>query len=499
MSDDWLGKRANLSPVNIALIDGETQEEWTYKKLHDKALQWALLFNYRKIKKGDRVLLLAKNTPVFFELLFACSKVGCVLVPLNWRLSQQELTEIINHAEPALLFLDQEAEKSFPSLKELGYEWRSLSTALFHVHNTEESKQLLGHNEEEEELPWLMIYTGGTTGKPKGVVLTNKSVNWNAYNTIISWGLSSDDKTLTYLPLFHTGGINALSIPILMAGGTVIVANKFSSKEAVHLLHDYQCTIALFVPTMYHMLVEDDLFRKMPFSSMKAFLSGGAPCPISVYDKFQEKNLPFKEGYGLTEAGPNNFYIHPNDAKRKKGSVGKPMLLNDIKIVDEEGKEVETNEVGELLIKGNHLFKNYFKNQSATNEALRNGWLHTGDLARVDQDGDYYIVGRKKEMIISGGENIYPLEIENVLLAHPYVKEATVIGVNDDKWGEKVVAYVSQKKAKVFTSQQIIDYMRQILASYKIPKEIVILDELPKTDVGKINKKKLLNEYNKVV
>lgn len=489
---NWMERRASLFPDDIALIDGVTREEWTYKKLNEKAVQWALCLRENGVTKGDRVLVLAYNSPELFEVLFACKKVGAIFVPLNWRLSSQELAEAVAHSDPTLFIYDRHTEELALCIEK---EVRCVSI---------ESPLLLQRNgtisvlvDLKEDDPWMMIYTGGTTGKSKGAVLSYRSVNWNAYNTIISWGFTQKETTLTYLPMFHTGGLNALSIPILMAGGTVVVANKFLPEDAIDLIHDFKCTIVLFVPTMYHMIVTNVHFDRMPFSTIKVFLSGGAPCPHFIYDRFLERGLPFKEGYGLTEAGPNNFYIHHDQAAFKRGSIGKPMLFNDAKIVDDKGKEVGMNEVGELLIKGKHVFKEYFRNGEATKKALHGGWLYTGDMAKYDEDYDYYIVGRKKEMIISGGENIYPVEIEHVLLQHPDVDEAAIIGVEDDKWGQKSVAFIVPKASRMLDKNRLNSYMKQTLASYKIPKDMNLITELPKTSVGKIDRKKLVEEYGK--
>ncbi|MGI8386133.1 AMP-binding protein [Robertmurraya sp. P23] len=290
--------------------------------------------------------------------------------------------------------------------------------------------------------PLAIIYTGGTTGKPKGVVLTHKSILWNSINTVASWGLTSEDITLNYLPLFHTGGLNALAIPILMAGGKVVLASDFDPVEAVLFLNEYCCTIALFVPTMYHLMVQTPEFQASHFPSMKTFLSGGAPCPLELYEPFQKKNLFFKEGYGLTEAGPNNFYIHPLEARRKKGSVGKPKLFNDVKLLGQDGKEVSEGEVGEIVIVGKHTFSHYWNNIEATDQAKKGEWLYTGDLGRVDEEGYYYIVGRKKDIIITGGENVYPLEIEHWISSLSEVEEVAVVGLPDPKWGEVVTAFI---------------------------------------------------------
>jgi fatty-acyl-CoA synthase len=337
----------------------------------------------------------------------------------------------------------------------------------------------------------LLIYTGGTTGKPKGVVLSYKAVNWNAFNTIVSWNLSSDDCTLNYMPLFHTGGLNALSIPILMAGGTVVVGKKFNPQDAVKALNDYNTTISLFVPTMYQSIIKTEDFQHSTFPTVKVFLSGGAPCPLTVYNAFQQKGLSFKEGYGLTEAGPNNFIIHPEVAAKKRGSVGKCMQFNQIKILDSEGKKCKVNEIGELFIKGNHVFTEYWKNPEETAKVKKDGWLRTGDLAKQDQDGDIYIIGRIKEMIITGGENVYPQEVEQCIITHPKVTEVAVVGTPDPHWGEVVTAFIVGEN-KFNNIEEIQEHCRKFLGGYKIPRRIFFVAELPKTHVGKLDKKRLI-------
>ena len=322
-----------------------------------------------------------------------------------------------------------------------------------------------------------MIYTVGTTAKPKGAVLSHRAIIWNSVSTIASWNLTNEDTTVTYLPLFHTGGLNALSIPILMAGGKVVLANDFTPEKAIDNLLKHKCTIVLFVPTMHHMLVKSQQFHEAGFPDMKLFLSGGAPCPLEIYEAYKKKGIAFKEGYGLTEAGPNNFYIDPSEANVKRGSVGKPMLFHSIKLLDEDGSEVPDGQVGELAIKGKHAFSYYWNNEAATNHVWKNGWLHTGDLARKDEEGYYYIVGRKKEMIITGGENVYPLEIEHWLCSHLSIQEAAVIGVADEKWGEAVTAFIVLEEGAALPEGEVKKYCRQKLGNYKVPKNIYSVEE----------------------
>ena len=351
---------------------------------------------------------------------------------------------------------------------------------------------------DDPKLPWLIIYTGGTTGKPKGVVLSYEAVTSNAINTVISWGLTDADCTLNYMPLFHTGGINALALPILLVGGTVVIGQKFDPERAIRAIDEYKTTISLFVPTMYQLMTQTAYFEQSTFPTVKVFLSGGAPCPKPIYERFKARGLKFKEGYGLTEAGPNNFVIDANVAMTKKGAVGKSMLFNEVQVMNENGEPCSEGEVGELWLKGSHVFRYYWNNEQETNATFHNGWLKTGDLAKFDEDGDFYIVGRKKEMIITGGENVYPQEVEQCLITHPAVQEVTVIGVPDEKWGECVVAFIvlTDKDGAAAAdfgalAVELKEHCKKRLANYKIPKHLNFVEELPKTVVGKIDKKQL--------
>ncbi|QED47178.1 acyl-CoA synthetase [Cytobacillus dafuensis] len=487
---DWLENRARLTPDSIALIEAEKNQMLTYKEINNRANGLAGWLADQGIGKGDRVALLSPNHISYFDLLFACGKLGAIFVPVNWRLSSEEIKYILQDCTPKIIG----CHSNFSNIvmKVTNKHSKMIQT------NSDRYEQIVKNKIEGMEKtafletdPLIIIYTGGTTGKPKGVVLSHQSIIWNAINTIISWGLNEKDVTLTYLPLFHTGGLNALSIPLLMSGGKVVIADQFDPVQAMDYLNSYKCTIVLFVPTMYHMISEKPEFSYASFPFTKTFLSGGAPCPLEIYAKFKNKGLQFKEGYGLTEAGPNNFFIGLEDADRKRGSVGKPMIINEVKIVKEDGTEARENETGELLIKGKHTFSHYWNNEEATKDAKKNDWLHTGDLARKDSEGYYYIVGRKKEIIITGGENVYPLEIEQWLSAHPDINEAAVIGLPDEKWGERVSAFISLKVDGALTVEEVQMYCRSKLGSYKIPRTIVILDELPKTHVGKVDKKEL--------
>ncbi|WP_449539387.1 acyl-CoA synthetase [Ferdinandcohnia sp. Marseille-Q9671] len=494
---DWIANRARLSPDSIAVVDGETGNRFTFHDLNKRSTNIGNYFKSIGIQKGDRVALMSPNDVSYFDFLFACGKIGAIFVPLNWRLSSSEIEYILLDSSPNLIALSSGLEdlirnkETKKKLKVDSEEYHNLASGEIDFF---ESAEHITEND-----PLAIIYTGGTTGKPKGVVLSHQSIIWNGLNTILSWNLSAEDVTLTYMPMFHTGGLNALSIPILMMGGKVVIARNFEPTRAIQIINQEECTIVLLVPTMYHMMVNSPTFKDITFPTMHTFLSGGAPCPLEIYQAFEEKGLSFKEGYGLTEAGPNNFYIDPKISRFRRGSVGKAMFFNDVKIVSPEGMEVEPGEVGELVIRGKHVFHHYWNNPNATKEAYQDGWLYTGDLAKCDKEGYHYIVGRKKEMIISGGENVYPLEVEQCISKHPAINEVAVIGVPHEKWGEMVVAVVSLKSCQHVSKKEITEFCKSKIGKYKVPKEFIFVKDIPKTHVGKIDKNHLQKTYENLV
>lgn len=484
---NWLENRARVTPRAIAIIDAESKRKWSYAELNQRSTAAASWLVNKGIQKGDRVALFSPNHISYFDMLFACAKIGAIFVPINWRLAEEEIQYILQDCTPKLAGVHSSFLEKINQIQFLHSIYFEIESEVY----LEDFKPTLPAVDLSIQDPLAIIYTGGTTGKPKGVVLSHQSIFWNALNTITSWNLTNQDVTITYMPLFHTGGLNALSIPLLLIGGKVVLAREFRPEEAVRYLMDYQCSIVLLVPTMYHMMIQTELFQKQSFPPNLVFLSGGAPCPPEIYEAFLRKGLQFKEGYGLTEAGPNNFYMDLNKVQEKRGSVGKPMLFNEVKIIRKDGTETVPDEVGELLLSGKHLFKCYWNNAKATEEAKSNEWLRTGDLARKDKEGFYYIAGRKKDMIITGGENVYPLEVEQWLSDMPQISEVAVVGIPDAKWGEKVTAFIVLHEKMSLTLEEIKQYCSLKLGSYKIPKEIIFLGMLPKTYVGKIDKNRL--------
>lgn len=488
----WFERRAFLTPDRIALIDADRNRS-TYRELYHKSLRIASFLAKQGISKGDRIAILTWNEISYFELLFAANMIGAIFLPLNFRLSEKEISFILRDAKTSLLFYHPHFYEMSVKLKKEGIQIPMFPLPFDWVSRDAEDSfvpvRLSGND------PWVMLYTGGTTGKPKGVVLSYHNILWNAINTVVSWSLSDREITYTVMPLFHTGGLNALTIPILYAGGKVILGRQFNPEEAIRIVEEEKVTILLLVPTMHQMVLQHPALDQADFTHSPIFLSGGAPCPLTIYEGYQKRGIRFKEGYGLTEAGPNNFYLTPDEALMKKGSVGKPMIHNRIYIVNDDGKEVPPGEVGELVIEGPHVFSYYWNNEEETKKAVRGSRLYTGDLAKRDEEGYYYIVGRKKEMFISGGENIYPLEIETVLNNHPQITEVVVIGVPDDRWGEIGVAFLVGNNGVQLTKEELSAYCETYLARYKIPKRFIYLNELPKTAVGKIDRKALFEQY----
>ena len=497
MFNDWLVKRSELSPNKTALIDAESNEKLSYYELNCRADNLAKYLRSLGLSRGDRLAILDYNSPLHLTLLFAVSRLEATFLPLNFRLSPQELSGILKDSTPKLLLYSSEWADTANTLdyEKSGTRLVPLAEALNASKKGPGSKTSktaleLQYNPDPEST-WLLMYTGGTTGSPKGAMLSHRMVTWNALNTIISWGLKPDDKIVMAMPFFHTGGINVFTLPLLKMGGTVVLMKSFEPGRYLELTEQEKATITFMVPTMYQLMADSESFANTDLSSVRICITGGSPCPENLYHRYWERGLPFKQGYGLTEAGPNCFALDDAVIKEKIGSVGKTVFYAQAKAVDSKGNEVPPGEIGELLISGPHLFSGYWQNPRATEETIINGWLHTGDLARRDHEGYFYIVDRKKDMFISGGENVYPFEVESVLYRHPVVAEAAVIGIPHEKWGEVGRAYVVLHKGKAGEPDQLIDHCKANLARYKVPKEILFLDSLPKSPAGKIIKREL--------
>ncbi|UCE09955.1 MAG: long-chain fatty acid--CoA ligase [Candidatus Thorarchaeota archaeon] len=498
---DWAGRRAILTPKKEAVFDSVRKRRFNFAEVDSRANQLARVLMNQGIEKGDRIAVYAKNRFEYFDFFFASGKIGAVLVPLNIRLVPRELEFMIRKTGPSLIVYDSDLSEPFSSLRDsfkdtarmvMGDKAISSDKSVEHL-LTKVSSNPVERPQLAFDDPCMVIFTGGTTGLPKGAILSHRLVFWNSTNTLVSWGIRPDDVQPLLFPLFHTGGWNVLVIPFFHMGGRTIIMGDFDANETLRVIESEKCTIVIGVPTMFNMMSQAKSFEDADFGSVRVFISGGAPCPVAIMEKYWARNKPFKMGYGLTEVGPNNFYLPEDNIKRKPKSVGFPVFHSDTKIVDAENMEVPVGKVGELLLRGPHIFSGYWDEPDETSSAIESdGWVHTGDLASVDEEGFYYIVGRKKEMWISGGENVFPSEIEEILYQHPAILEAAVIGIPDDFWGEVGKAFLVLKEGLSLSEEEIREYLTVRLAKYKIPKHYEFRETLPKSAAGKILKRDLL-------
>jgi fatty-acyl-CoA synthase len=482
----WLERLAGLWPHRMAVVDPDTGVRYTYDELDRRSRSIARGLQHRGVCRGERVAALMHNGVPVLDLVFACGRLGAIFVPINWRLSRREVAEILADAAPRLIVAASEFTDLLPPSRSTvqlilleGTDTNSFQELL----SSEEqiSAETVGMNE-----PWMLLYTGGTTGMPKGAILTHGSVTWNAINTIVSWGLAESDSAPNFTPMFHTSGLNVLTLPLLMLGGRIILPKRFDPAQALNILERERPTLLFMVPSMYALVAEQPHFSNADLSSLRWAISGGAPLPDRIYERWKDKVRIFKQGYGLTEVGPNNFATPDEAALRKRGTVGRLTYFAHARIVDDEGRDVATNMPGELLLAGPHMCAGYWQRPEATAAAIHDSWFHTGDIARRDEEGYYYIVDRKKDMIITGGENVYPSEIEAILYDHPAIREAAVVGIPHEVWGEAVCAVVSLRTGASLGPNELQQFVRARLAGYKVPKQVIIVDELPKSATGKI-------------
>ncbi len=490
---DWIGRWGRSFADKEALVDINGNRRYTYGQLADDVHRLAnFLRSALGVGRGDRVACLAFNRPEYITLFFALSRLGAILVPLNFRLAPAEFIYFLEDATPKAIFFDadhQDRVAGFQSTVAPAHyicfdDNDAVGTPLPRVWETL-STDPPSEVEIEADTPQLIIYTSGTTGLPKGVILTHAMLTWNAINTNLGWDLRSDDRTVLHAAMFYTAGWNVFTLPLFHCRGTNVLVQAFEADLILDLIERERLTLFFGVPTMYQMLLESPRFDATDLTSIRFMVSGGAPLPAKIFETFQKKKgIHLWEGYGLTEVGPNNFL-----ANGKLGTIGHPMFHVDLKIVDGAGQEVPQGEDGELLLRGDHVCAGYWNKPQATTAAIRDGWFHTGDLARVDADGHVAIVGRKKDMLISGGANIYPAEIERVIESHPSVTGAAVIGVPDERWGEVGKAVLELKPGKTLEFGQLLDFLKDRLGKFKIPKYMVVVGELPRTVAsGKVQK-----------
>ncbi len=469
------------------MVDDHSGRRLTYAELDERAGRLAAWLARRGVQAGDRVAFLAPNTPEVFEALFACAKVGAILVPLNWRLAPPELEAVVEDAAPAALLFDEELAGTLAGLEvaarlPLGEPYERVVAA------TSGSPPAAAATHDD---PWCLLYTSGTTGSPKGVIVTHGMVFWNAVSISAEVGLTRQSTNLDALPTFHASGLNLYATPCLWLGATVVLMRKADPSRILEHLGSGEVTHFFGVPTLYRRLVEDPSWEAVDLSRVRSWVVGGSAMPVPLLERYAERGAVVRQGMGLTETGPTLLLIDEENALAKAGSVGKPVLHTEVRTVDREGRDVPRGEVGELWVRGPNVTPGYWGRPEATAEAFAGGWFRTGDAVRQDADGYFFVVDRWKDMYVSGGENVYPAEVEQVLVQHPQVIDAAVVGVPDEEWGEIGVAVIVPKDPGAFDAQDLLRFCSGRLASYKIPKRVLTADELPRNEVGKVLKAKL--------
>ena len=486
-----LSERARINGNKLALLDWDEDRWYRFCELEERALKAASFLKHLGFKKGDRLSILSRNRLLYIDLFFACAKIGAVFTPINWRLAPPEVGYIVSDSEPSLVVFEREFEGLVRGVKVKCMEVEEFQNKYLDFPPLDREEDV------SPEDPQVIFYTSGTTGKPKGAVLPHRMIMWNSFNTILSWGLTSQDIAPVLTPLFHSGGFNVLLIPIIHVGGRLILTRTFDPQKTLDMVERERVTILFMVPTMFRMLTEVEDFDGRDLSSIRFCISGGAPCPLDLMELFRKKGISFRQGFGMTEVGVNCFTMDDEEAVKKAGSVGRPIMHTRAKVVDEEGRELPPGEIGELIISGPHLMLGYWRNKEETEKTLKNGWIYTGDLAKVDRDGFFYIVGRKKDMIISGGENVYLAEVEMVIAQHPKVKDVAVIGVPHEMWGEVGRAVVVLKEGEEATEEEILKFCEGKLARYKIPKSVVFAKEIPRNPYGKVLRDEVKRMFGK--
>lgn len=499
---DWTAYHADMRGDKVAIVDLDTQNELTYQALEDHANRLASWLQGQGVVKGDRVAMLTPNCPEVFEAQFACSKIGAICIPLNWRLTVPELEYILGDSTPKVLVFDTKFTDAAAQLIDLCKVPSQLQVDEEDANcSYQQALQAASGDYQAAECTLddvaMIMYTSGTTGHPKGAMITYGMNFYNAVNLGIPANISSNAVQLVVLPLFHTGGMNCYANPILHAGGRILLMRDFEPGRALAILGDESLGVTHFfgVPAPYQFMMQHADFAATDLSRLITAGVGGAPCAEAILRGWIDRGVPLIQGWGMTETSPGGTALDANDVMRKIGSAGKPLLHTEIKIIGDEGETLPRGEVGELLIRGPNITPGYWNKPEATESSFVDGWLKTGDAARFDEEGFIYIVDRWKDMYISGGENVYPAEVENVLYQLEQVAEAAIIGVPDDRWGETGKAVLVLKHGQTLDADAVVAHCIANLAKFKVPSSVEFIDALPRNATGKVLKRTLRERY----
>ncbi len=533
---DWSGRRASLSPGRTAIVDETSGQAYTYDDLDRRANRTGRLLGAYGVDAGERVAVVSRNRIEVFDLFFATGKTGSVLAPLSYRLAPPELATLLEFVEPRLLVIEspfvERVEHALaradvdPAVLELATAEPAGGWGKFGDAVPDDDSPVPSRRRSLED-PHLLLHTGGSTGTPKETTVTHGAIYWNSFNTITAWGLRPDDVVPMVFPAFHTGGWNVLSIPIFHMGGTVLVDREVDPGRILEQIEHREATVLVAVPAVLRSMARHDSWETTDLSTLRFVKSGGGPCREAIVRAWRERGVDVSQGYGLTECGPNNFAMPDDWAPEKVASVGKPVLHTDVRVVDDDGTPLEDDEVGELELAGPHAAPEYWRNPeasaetfgarcgddaSANEKAPVDGWVSTGDLARVDEDGFVHIEGRKKNMFVSGGENVYPPEVEDVIADHPAVSEVVVVGVPDEQWGTVGKAVVERTESQTgngkrgfdsttendgrpFTLEELEAFLDGRLARFKIPKYLTFVDDLPTSGPSKVDRAAVADRF----
>ena len=475
----WTARRASRTPDRLAIV--HHGRRWTYRELHDRVLRLAGVLREAGVCRGDRVAYLGPNHPAFLETLFATGLLGAVFVPLNTRLAAPELAYNLTDSGTAVLVHAPEHADVVGKIAD------EIPVRHYIVvgHDAPAAAEFVDEPVGLDDV-CLIMYTSGTTGRPKGVVLTHGNITWNCVNVLVDVDLARDESTLVVAPLFHAAGLTMTCLPTLLKGGTVVLMSAFDPAAVLETIETHRVTYMFGVPAMFQAMADSPRWADTDLSSLRHLNCGGAPVPDTTIVTYLRRGLSFSQGYGLTEAAPGALYLPGDMATAKAGTAGVAHFFTDVRVVGEDLADVPPGGRGEIVISGPNVMTGYWGRPEATEQALRGGWLRTGDVGAPDEDGYVTIVDRLKDMIISGGENIYPAEIERVLGYHPAVSECAVIGIPDPVWGEVGRAVVARAPGTEVTEPELLDFLRGRLAKYKVPKSIVFADHLPRNATGKL-------------
>jgi len=483
----WPQRRVRMTPDRIALTNGE--QDISYRTLADRTARLSNAFREMGVQRGDRVAYLGPNHPTYFDVLFGATALGAIMVPVNTRLAAPELAYVLDDSGADVIVVA-------PTHREVLDKAIGTDSGRRVISTEGELDGLIASAESvwmDEEVSLddvaIIMYTSGTTGHPKGAMLTHGNLTWNITNVLIDLDFHHDEVALIVAPLFHIAALSMISLPLLVKGGTLLLRPGFDPGEALTLIERHGVTQMFGVPTMFNLMAKTDEWSVADVSSLRAIMCGGAPVPRATIETYLDRGVIFLQGYGMTETAPGLLFLDGASSTTKAGSAGVPSFFTDARLVDHRMEDVAPGERGEVLAAGPNVMKGYWGRPEATRGVFTGDWFHSGDVAVVDEDGYYTIVDRVKDIIISGGENIYPAEVEDALLYHPAVAEAAVIGVPDEKWGEVGRAVVVLRDDT--SEKELLSFLEGRIARYKLPTSILFVDELPKSGAGKILKRRL--------